>query len=139
MPARAFLIKTPIADPKAATFIFSSQKTMYGAKGIAAGDVIYLFDSENEGGVGLVAKGVVTSAQPTPRKPGVARQTPRVSITVKRTALARRRFGRAELKPFSHWDDGRPETELNFKFYRQATNKIGGITLAAAALFERFF
>lgn len=112
---------------------------MYGAKDIAAGETIYLFDSENEGGVGLVARGVVTSAQPTPRKRGVARQTARVSITVKRTALARRRFGRAELKPFSDWNDGRPETELNFKFYRQATNKIGGITPAAAALLERFF
>lgn len=139
MSTRTFPIKTPIADPKAATFSFSAQKTMYGAKGIAAGDVIFLFDSENEGGVGLVARGVVTAVRPTPRKPGVARQTPRVSITVKRTALARRRFGRAELKPFSDWSDGRPETELNFKFYRQATNKIGGITPAAAVLLERFF
>lgn len=139
MLGRAFLIKTPIADPKAATFSFSAQKTMYGGKSIAAGDVIYLFDSENEGGVGLVARGVVTSARATPRRPGVARQTPRVSITVQRTALARRRFGRAELKLFSSWDDGQPETELNFKFYRQATNKIGGISPAAAALLERFF
>lgn len=137
--AKAFLIKTSMPDPRAATFSFSAQKTMYGGKGIAAGDVIYLVDSENEGGVGLVARGVVTSAQPTPRKPGIARQTPRVSLTVKRTALARRRFGRAELKPFSDWDDDRPETELHFKFYRQATNKIGGISPAAAALLERFF
>ena len=138
-PVAAYLTKAPRLDPKAATFTFTAQKTMYGGKNIAAGDVIYLFDSENEGGVGLVARGVVTSARPTPRKPGVARQTPRVSITVKRTALARRRFGRAELKPFSNWEDGRPETELNFKFYRQATNKIGGISPAAAALLERFF
>lgn len=139
MPAHAFLLKTPIADPKATTFSFSAQKTMYGGKAIAAGDVIFLFDSENEGGAGLVARGVVTAVRPTPRKPGVARQTPRVSITVKRTALARRRFGRAELKSFTDWSDGRPETELNFKFYRQATNKIGGITPAAAALLGSFF
>lgn len=139
MPARAFLIKTPVNDPKAVTFVFPAQKTMYGAKRIAVGDTIYLFDSENEGGVGLVARGVVTAAEPTPRKPGVARQTPRVSITVKRTALARRRLGRAELKPFSDWKDGRPETELNFKFYRQATNKIGGISAAAAEFLDGFF
>ncbi len=139
MPAQVFLIKTPIADPKATAFTFPAQKTMYGAKCIAAGDTIYLVDSENEGGVGLVARGVVTAAEPTPRKPGVARQTPRVSITVKRTALARRRLGRAELKPFSDWKDGRPETELNFKFYRQATNKIGGISAAAAEFLDGFF
>ena len=35
--------------------------------------------------------------------------------------------------------DGRPETELNFKFYRQATNKIVGISDAAAAFLEEFF
>ena len=63
----------------------------------------------------------------TPRKPGIERQTPRVSITVKRTALAKEPLGRSDLKPFSNWKDGRPETELNFKFYRQATNKIVGL------------
>lgn len=136
---RTFLLKAPLPDPQASTYTFAAQKTMYGGKDIAAGDTAYLFDSENEGGVGLVARGVVVSTQPTPRRPGVARQTPRVSITVKCTALARRRFGRAELKPFSDWKDGRPETELNFKFYRQATNKLGGISTAAAAFLDGFF
>jgi len=56
-----------------------------------------------------------------------------------RTALAKRRLGRAELKPHSKWDDGRPETELNFKFYRQATNKIVGISPKAATFLRRFF
>jgi hypothetical protein len=112
---------------------------MYGGKGIAVGDVIYLFASENEGGVGLVARGVVTAATATPREPGIARQTPRVGITVKRTATATRRLGRAELKPFADWDDGRPETELNFKFYRQATNKIVGLSDAAAAFLDGYF
>jgi hypothetical protein len=63
----------------------------------------------------------------------------RVSITVRRTALAKRRLGRAELKPFADWDDGRPQTELNFKFYRQATNKIVGLSGAAAAFLAGFF
>jgi hypothetical protein len=62
-----------------------------------------------------------------------------VSIAVKRTALARRRLGRSELKSFSKWDDGRPESELNFKFYRQATNKVVGISEEAAAFLRRFF
>src|SRR5262245_16620356 len=101
---------------------------MYGGKGIAEGDTIFIFASEKEGGPGLVARGVVASAEATPRKRGIARQTPRVSVTVRSTALAKRRLGRSELKPFSNWKDGRPETELNFKFYRQATNKIVGIS-----------
>jgi hypothetical protein len=134
-----FAIKAEIDDPRLRTFEFPRQKTMYGGKRIAAGDTIFLFASENEGGAGLVAMGVVTAAAPVPRKPGVARQTPRVSIVVKRTALAQRRLGRAELKPFSNWKDGRPETELNFKYYRQATNKIVGISDSAAAFLRGHF
>jgi hypothetical protein len=135
----AYAIKTEIRDAKAKTFRFIAQKTMYGGKRIAAGDTIYLFASENAGGQGLVARGVVTSAEPTPREAGVERQTPRVSIHVKRTAPAKRRLGRAELRPFKNWHDGRPETELNFKYYRQATDKIVGISDGAAAFLERFF
>jgi hypothetical protein len=48
-------------------------------------------------------------------------------------------MGRTELKPHSAWGDGRPETELNFKLYRQATNKIVGISSRAAALLARCF
>lgn len=128
-----YAIKAAISDTAAETFVFPSQKTMYGGKKIGAGDTIYIFASENEGGPGLIARGIVTSAESIPLKPGIARQTPRVSITVRRTALATRRLGRTELKPFSNWNDGRPETELNFKFYRQATNKIVGISDEAAA------
>jgi hypothetical protein len=62
-----------------------------------------------------------------------------VSFIVRRTALAKRRLGRSELKLFADWNDGRPETELNFKFYRQATNKIIGISDETAAFLRRFF
>ena len=62
-----------------------------------------------------------------------------MSIAVTRTALATRSLGRAELKRFTAWRDGRPETELNFKFYRQATNKIVGISDQAAAFLRSFF
>ncbi|HET7904526.1 MAG TPA: hypothetical protein VFM17_08195 [Candidatus Eisenbacteria bacterium] len=134
-----YAIKAAVDDPRAKTFDFTRQKTMYGGKRIAKGDTIFVFASENEGGPGLIARGVVTAAKPTPRKPGIERQTPRVSITVERTGLAKKRLGRTELKPFSDWDDGRPETELNFKFYRQATNKIVGISDEAAAFLGGFF
>src|SRR4030095_7788315 len=134
-----FAIKAEVGDPEAKTCAFPAQKTMYGGKHIAKGDTIFVFASENEGGPGLIASGIVTSAKAIARKRGIARQTPRVSITVRRTALAKRRLGRSELKLFSAWNDGRPETELNFKFYRQATNKIVSISDEAAEFLRRFF
>ena len=134
-----FAIKADVRDLEAETFGFSAQKTMYGGKHIAQGDAIFVFASENEGGPGLIASGIVTAAQAVTKKPGIARQTPRVSITVRRIAIAKRRLGRRELKPFSNWTDGRPETELNFKFYRQATNKVVGISDQAARFLREFF
>jgi hypothetical protein len=134
-----FAIKAEVSNPRAETFAFSAQKTMYGGKRIAKGDTIFVFASENEGGPGLIASGVVTSAKAIAKKRGIARQTPRVSVTIRRAALAQRRLGRSELRLFSDWNDGRPETELNFKFYRQATNKIVGISEEAAAFLHRFF
>ncbi|HTK80545.1 MAG TPA: hypothetical protein VL286_08910 [Rhizomicrobium sp.] len=134
----AFAIKTEVRDPQAKTFAFTAQKTMYGGKHIATGDTIFVFASENEGGQGLIARGVVTSAEATAKKRGIARQTPRVSITVRRTALAKRPLGRNELKCFADWNDGQPATELNFKFYRQATNKIVGISDGTAAFLNEF-
>ena len=134
-----FAIKAEVLDPDSKTFVFDPQKTMYEGKRVAKGDTIFVFASENEGGSGLVARGVVTFAATTRRKPGIERQTPRVSIAVKRSARAKRQLGRTELKPFSRWNDGRPETELNFKFYRQATNKIVGISEEAAAFLAGYF
>ena len=136
---QAFAIKAEVRHPRAETFAFSAQKTMYGGKQIGKGDTIFVFASENEGGPGLIASGVVTSAQAIAKKRGIARQTPRVSITIRRTVLAKQRLGRSELRTFSDWNDGRPETELNFKFYRQATNKIVGISDEAAAFLRGFF
>ena len=138
MKSAAFAIKAEVNDLSADTLTFSAQKTMYGGKHIAAGDTLFVFASENEGGPGLMASAVVTSASAIAKKRGLVRQTPRVSITVRRTALAKRRLNRSELKPFSDWNDGRPETELNFKFYRQATNKIAGISDEAAAFLGKF-
>ena len=62
-----FAIKAELNDPRAETFAFSEQKTMYGGKRIARGDTIFVFASENEGGLGLIASGIVTSAEAIPR------------------------------------------------------------------------
>ncbi|WP_458071179.1 hypothetical protein [Rhodanobacter sp. BL-MT-08] len=134
-----FAIKSEVIDPKARTFVFTEQKTMYGGKRIAEGDGIFVFASENAGGSGLLAMGTVTSVSEVPRRPGIARQTPRVSIVVRRDALAKCRLGRSELKPHANWNDGVPQMELNFKFYRQATDKIVGLSAEAAQFLRSFF
>ena len=133
-----FAIKAEIVDLGAKRLSFAAHKTMYGGKSIAVGDTVYLFASENECGPGLIGSGVVTFAEAVPLKPGIARQTPRVSIEVERRATAARHLGRAELKAFRDWQDGRAETELNFKFYRQATNKVVGLSAGAAAFLRGY-
>lgn len=134
-----FAIKAEIPDPEAQVFEFRDQKTMYGGKKVAMGDTVYVFASETQGGAGLLARGIVVAASPTPGKPGGVRQTPCVSITLRRTATAQRALGRAQLKAYTDWRDGSPQTELNFKFYRQATNKIAGISAQAATFLEGCF
>ena len=49
----ACAIKAEVCDPRAKTFAFIAQKTMYGGKHIAEGDTVFVFASENEGGQGL--------------------------------------------------------------------------------------
>ena len=138
LDAMVFAIKAEVRDPRK-TLEFTAQKTMYGGKNIAEGDTVFIFASENEGGRGLIARGVVSAAESIAKKADVVRQTPRVSITVKYIEAAKRSLGRSELKRFTDWKDGRPETELNFKFYRRATNKIVSVSDHTAAFLDQFF
>jgi len=110
-----FAIKAEVSNPCAETFAFSAQKTMYGGKHIAKGDRIFVFASENECGPGLIASGIVGSAKTIAKKRGIARQTPRVSITITRTALAKRRMGRTQLKTFSDWKKRRRSSADSFR------------------------
>ena len=64
----------------------------------------------------------------------IARDTPRVSIEVTRTATAKRPLGRAELRPFI--GKGGVQGELADRLYKQATDKIIGLSDAAAAWLE---
>jgi hypothetical protein len=134
-----YVIKVEIPDMQVETFRFISQKTMYGGKQIREGDTVFLFASENEGGNGLFARGIVITSVAIPKKLGVSRQTPCVDVTIKRTSLANRPLGRRELKPYKSWSDGLPPSELNFKLYRQATDKIIGISDTTAEFLEKFF
>ena len=57
-----YAIKAEVSDPRAKTFTFTAQKTMYGGKHVTEGDTDFVFASENEGGQGLIVRGIVTSA-----------------------------------------------------------------------------
>jgi hypothetical protein len=78
----SYVVKAAIADPRAKTFVFARMRT--GGKSIAKGDTIFVFASEHDGGAGLIARGIVTAVTAHAKPRGVARWTPRVSITVTR-------------------------------------------------------
>ena len=65
-----FAIKAAVSDVRAKEFTFAEQKTMYGGKHIAIGDTIFVFASENEGGPGLIARGIVTAARADAQETG---------------------------------------------------------------------
>ena len=145
----SYVVKAAIADPRAKSFAFAKMRTMYGGKAIAKGDAVFVFASEHDppslklrrtgGGAGLIARGIVTAVTAHAKPRGVERWTPRVSITVTRTARAKRAFGREQLKAWRGATDGSPQAELDFKFYRQATNKIGGISEEAGKFLSKQF
>jgi hypothetical protein len=124
-----FVVKAAPAS-EAGTLSFN-EKTMYRGKEVRVHGEIFVFASDHQGGQGLVARGVVTSVD---HGPGI-----RVSIKVRRTAVARRNLGRRELKPFCDGHDRRPQTEIARKLYRQATNKIAGISDEAAKFLRTYF
>ena len=133
-----FVIKAAVEDLGAETFVFEAQKVMYGGRDIAAGDEIFLFHSENAGGHGLFALGIVTSAERLPRGDAI-RTTPRFNVRIARTAIAKRAFGRREASPYRNLNDDQPQTELARRLYRQATDKIIAISAGAAAFLRTCF
>ena len=126
-----FVVKAaPQTVDKTRSYSFD-EKTMWHGKDVARGDEIFVFASDHEGGRGLIARGVVTQVTPGLRN--------RVSIRVKRTGTAKRRLGRNELRAYRELTDEKPQSEIARKLYRQATNKIAGISDRAAKYLASFF
>jgi hypothetical protein len=125
-----YVVKAALADPAAEKFSFD-ETTMWDGKKIKTGDEIYIFAAGHKDGSGLRAKGEVTEVRPGE---GI-----RVFVEVKRTAIARARLGRQELKPHRDKQDGSPQAEIGWRLYKQATNKIAGISELTAAFLDGFF
>lgn len=134
-----YVIKAMFPDPLPQIINLTSQKTMYGGKSIVARDTIYLFADRASERAGLIARGAVIKATALLKIAGVERQTPRVDITIRVDIPSRSELGRAQLHDYKDWDDGKPQTELNFKLYRQATSKIVGISDDASIYLDGFF
>jgi len=100
---------------------------MYDGKRIALGDVIYSSPARTSGGAGLIARGIVTSAGAAPRRRAWRADAMRQHHG-QREPPSSNAASAARTQALANWDDGKPETELNFKFYRQATNKIVGLS-----------
>ena len=130
-PGMASFVVKAAPRPVGAALLQFDEKTMWRGKHVRAGDVVFMFAAEHNGGGGLYARGVVTEAI---RGEGI-----RVSITVQRTGPGTRPLGRGELRPFRDVPGAGPEAEIDHKLYRQATNKIAGISDAAAAFLRGFF
>ncbi len=126
----SFVVKAAPRPADVDRLIFD-EKTMWRGKEIQAGDEVFMFAAEHNGGHGLYALGVVIEAER-----GVGS---RVRLTVKPTAAAIKPLGRADLRPFRDRPDGGAKTEIDHKLYRQATNKIAGVSDAAAALLRGYF
>jgi hypothetical protein len=126
----SFVVKAP-PRPLDADRLEFDEKTMWRGKDVRAGDEVFIFAAEHHGGHGLHARGVVTEA--------VRGLGSRVSLKVRRTGAATRPLGRRELRPFRDLPGAGPEAELDHKLYRQATNKIAGVSEAAALFLQGFF
>jgi hypothetical protein len=126
----SFVVKAA-PQPDGAAWLKFDEKTMWRGKDVRAGDEVFIFAAEHNGGRGLYARGVVTEA--------VRGVGSRVSLTVKRTCAATRPLGRGELRPFRDLPDVGPETEIDRKLYRQPTNKIAGVSDVAASFLQGFF
>lgn len=134
-----FALKADLPEPPPPRLSPPTVKTMNDGDTAQAGDGVCLFANETSGGRGLLARGSVAAAEATPRRPGPERQTPRLDLVIQVAARARRPLGRAELKAFRSWDDGRPESALDFKFHHHARDKLVGLSDATAAFLDGFF
>ena len=132
-----YVLTTERLSPSADGVVdFPAHKTMYGGRKIAAGDTVFLFVRGRDGAA-LAGKATVLTARGDPPLPDVARQTPRVSVTLRMEAQALRPLCRSDVARLAPTDPA--VEELRFKVFRQATPKIGAVSEALAAFLESRF
>jgi len=107
------------------------ERAMYGGDAIRAGDVVFLWASETQGGEGLWARGTVLR-----RLPDRQRVTIETSIDRRRTG---EQFSTRHLEPYRNATGTDPLIGLSRKLYRHAHNKIARLSDDEASLLGRYF
>lgn len=127
----AFIAKNaPIAATVGNT-VRIEERPMYGGKDIKAGDSLFLWTSEQQGGRGLWGRGIVLSSSAAGSKQHIeVRINQLVSLG---------HFGLVQIAPHRDSTDETPTAGLARKLYKHAHNKIARVTNAEADLLLRVF
>lgn len=119
-----FIAKTaPIAAIVGET-VRIEERPMYGGKDVDVGDSVFLWASEQQGGRGLWARGIVLSSDVVESKQRIAVRIDQVVTT--------RQFGLDQIAPHRDGAVETPIVGLARKLYKQAHNKIAGLSNAEA-------
>ncbi len=120
---------SPIALP-AGSVVQIEERTMYGGKAAVAGDRIYIWTSELQGGSGLTANGYIVSADASGG---------RTALEVQVETGNASSFGIEEIAPYRDIEDGSAISGIAHKLYRHAHNKVCAISEPEADLLESHF
>lgn len=121
-----FIAKTaPIAADVGDT-VGIEERPMYGGKDIDTGDSVFLWASEQQGGRGLWARGIVLLVAPAGNKLGI-------EVRIDQLATADH-YGIDQIAPHRDSSAETPIVGLAHKLYKHAHNKIAGVTSAEADL-----
>lgn len=107
------------------------ERPMYGGKDVDAGDSVFLWSSEQLGGRGLWARGIVLKASAAGTKQ-------HIEVRIDQLITARN-FGLDQIAPHRDSSAETPIAGLARKLYKQAHNKIAGVTNAEAHLLLQHF
>lgn len=126
-----FIAKTaPIAADVGDT-VEIEERPMYGGKDIDIGDSVFLWASEQQGGRGLWARGIVLHAAQAGNKLGIG-------VRIDQLATVGH-FGLDQIAPHRDSTADTPIIGLARKLYKHAHNKIAGVTNAEADLLLQHF
>jgi len=129
-----YVIKTAPMDDSPSSSLRFCERPMYGGGKIRAGDEVFVWYSETQGGGGLSWSGRVDR---------VEREHRRLCVTASRIKSVTESFGIANLEPY-RWsdegkfvaDDGSPLSELCRKLYTHSHNKVAALTTEEARVLD---
>lgn len=126
-----FIAKTAPLTVSSDDQVKIEEKPFYGGQNIRPGDLVYLWSSETQGGVGLWGRGTVVAVHSRKDKPVV-------TVRVDRRMNAGN-FGYGQIAPHRDSPADTPIVGLARKLCKHALNKVAYISDAEAALLQQRF